>query len=70
MVHEGQAMVGQVTLSHRWEQALDAFDRGRILPPYLGEEFCRVFSTARRYEAEQFHAQVPNLDYDWYLPSI
>ena len=70
MVREGQPVIGEVALSHRWEQSLNAFDQGRILPPYLGEEFCRVFSTARRYEAEQFHAQIPNLDYDWYLPSI
>lgn len=70
MVREGETMPGQVTLSHRWEQALDAFDRGTVLPGYLGEEFCRVYSAARRFEAEQFHAQVPNLDYDWYLPSI
>jgi len=70
MVREGQTVDAQVLLSHRWEQALDAFDRGRILPGYLGEAFCRVFSAARRFEAEQFHAQVPNLDYDWYLPGI
>lgn len=70
MVREGQEVAGEITLSHRWEQALDAFDRGRILPGYLGAEFCRVFGTARRWEAEQFHAQVPTLDYDWYLPAI
>ena len=68
MVREGETAPGQVTLSHRWEQALDAFDAGTILPEYLGREFCRVFGAARRFEAEQFHAQVPNLDYDWYLP--
>ena len=28
MVREGEAVPGEVTLSHRWEQALDAFDRG------------------------------------------
>jgi glutamine synthetase len=70
MVREGGEMPAEVVLSHRWEQALDAFSRGTILPRYLGEEFCRVFAAARRFEAEQFHARVPNLDYDWYLPSI
>ena len=58
-------------LSHRWETGARRLRRGaRCCPDYLGEEFCRVFSAARRFEAEQFHAEVPNLDYDWYLPSI
>ncbi|MCC7258478.1 MAG: glutamine synthetase [Gammaproteobacteria bacterium] len=70
MVREGEQIQADVTLAHRWESALDAFDRARVLPGYLGEEFCRVFSVARRFEADQFHAEVPNLDYDWYLPSI
>jgi glutamine synthetase len=70
MVQEGEAVAPDVTLSHRWEPALDAFAAGRILPGYLGSEFCRVFGAARRFEAEQFHARVPDLDYDWYLPGI
>jgi glutamine synthetase len=70
MVREGEQARGQVTLSQRWEQALDAFDAATVLPHYLGQEFCFVFSAARRFEADQFHAQVPDLDYDWYLPSI
>ncbi len=70
MVREGEAIPARVMLSHRWEQALDAFDAGGVLAGYLGREFCRVFSVARRFEAEQFHAEVPNLDYDWYLPCI
>lgn len=70
MVREGQPLPAEVRLSHRWEAALDAFDAGRILPGYLGEEFCRVYGMARRFEAEAFHAQVPALDYDWYLPGI
>ncbi len=70
MVREGEATGDEVRLVHRWEQALDLFERGRILPEYLGTEFCGVFATARRWEAEQFHAQVPTLDYDWYLAAI
>jgi glutamine synthetase len=70
MVREGEKIDTEIRLSHRWEGALAAFDAGRILPDYLGPEFCRVFSTARRFEAEQFHAAVSNLDYDWYLPAI
>jgi glutamine synthetase len=70
MLREGEPMGAEVSLSPRWERALDDFEAGRILPPYLGAGFCRAFATARRFEAEQFHAQVPDLDYAWYLPAI
>jgi glutamine synthetase len=70
MVREGEAAGEGVVLSPRWERALDAFDAARTLPAYLGREFCEVFGMARRFEAEEFHAEVSNLDYDWYLPSI
>jgi glutamine synthetase len=70
MVREGAPVADEVLLSHRWERALDAFDAGRILPGYFGAGFCQVFSAARRFEAEQYHAQVPGLDYDWYLAAI
>jgi glutamine synthetase len=70
MIAEGEVMKEEISLSPRWETALDAFDAGRLLPGYLGAEFCRVFSLARRHEAEAFHAQVSNLDYEWYLGTI
>jgi glutamine synthetase len=70
MIGEGEVMQEKVALSPRWETALDAFDAGQLLPDYLGAEFCRVFSRARRHEAEAFHAQVSNLDYEWYLGTI
>ncbi|MCL4776500.1 MAG: glutamine synthetase family protein [Gammaproteobacteria bacterium] len=69
-VPEGAQAGVVASLSRRWEPALDAFDAGRILPGYLGEAFCRLYSTARRFEAEAYHAQVPGLDFDWYLPGI
>lgn len=70
MVREGQAVADEVRLAPRWEQALDAFDAGHLLPDYLGAEFCETFSKARRFEADEFHAQVSTLDYDWYLGAI
>jgi glutamine synthetase len=66
-VVEGQPAVLAERLPVRWEQALDRFAAGRILPGYLGAQFCRVFEQCRRWEAEQFHAQVGHLDYEWYL---
>ena len=70
MIREGEVMEEVISLSPRWETALDTFDAGQLLPGYLGAEFCRVFSQARRFEAEAFHAQVGNLDYEWYLGTI
>ena len=70
LVREGEALGTAVGLAHRWERALEDFAAGRVLPEYLGAGFCRVFVAIRRFEAEQFHARVPNLDYEWYLPSI
>lgn len=70
MVREGEATGTAIGLTHRWERALDEFAGGRVLPAYLGAEFCRLFETARRFEADAYQAQVPNLDYDWYLAAI
>lgn len=70
MVRERESIDPQVNLPTRWEQALDAFDAGGILPACLGEEFCRVYAAARRFEADAFHAAIPDLDYEWYLPAI
>jgi glutamine synthetase len=66
-VGEGQAAPQAARLPVRWEAALEHFAAGGILPGYLGAEFCRVFEYCRRWEAEQFHAQVGHLDYEWYL---
>jgi glutamine synthetase len=67
MVPEGEAIRPGRPLPNRWEAALDALKKARILPGYLGERFCKVYGQARRTESEQFHAQVGHLDYEWYL---
>lgn len=70
MAVEGTPPGRALPLARRWEPAIDAFEAGGILPGYLGEAFCRVYGAARRFEAEAYHAQVPGLDFDWYLPGI
>ena len=71
MIVEGTMMDREeVSLPIRWEAALDKFRNSEILPVYLGEEFCRVFELVRRSECDRFHAQISNLDYDWYLRSV
>ncbi len=60
----------EVTLPPRWENALDAFRAGDILPGYLGETYCRTFAAQRQGECDHFHAQVSNIDYEWYLRAL
>jgi glutamine synthetase len=70
MVAEGQSPPPVAGLTPRWEQAIDDFAADRLLPGYLGGEFCQLYAAARRFEADAFHAEVGNLDYEWYLPAI
>jgi len=70
MVKTGEAVDENVTLPVRWELALDAFDAGKILPQYLGQEYHRVFGSCRREECDRFHAEVSNRDYEWYLRAV
>ena len=60
----------EATLPIQWLSALDVFDGATVLPPYLGKEYCRVFSGCRRAEAELFLSEVSNRDYEWYLRAI
>ena len=70
MIREGEPVSLPTGPSPRWETALVAFDASPLWPDYLGTEFCRVYSAARRFEAEAYHAEVPGLDYEWYLGAV
>ena len=70
MVQPGTEVDGNVTLPCRWEAALDAFETGQILPDYLGAEYHRIFAVCRREECDQFHSEVSNRDYEWYLRAV
>ncbi|MGH8247806.1 MAG: glutamine synthetase family protein, partial [Gammaproteobacteria bacterium] len=71
MVAEGTFLRDpEVTLPTRWDAALELFDRSAILPRYLDKEFCRIFSVCRHSECNQFHAQISNRDYEWYLRAV
>lgn len=52
-----------------WESTLKAFEQAQIIPDYLGEEFCRVYSAIKREEYDLFNLQITPLEYDWYLRS-
>lgn len=70
MTREGEPARPPAGPLPRWEAALATFDASRLWPEYLGAEFCRVYSAARHFECEAYHAEVPGLDYEWYLASI
>ncbi len=60
----------EVTLPRRWDMALECFRQGSILKEYLGETYCKTFAALRQGECDDFHYQVSNLDYEWYLRAI
>jgi glutamine synthetase len=70
MVPENADIEYEVTLPIRWADALNAFEAGKILPKYFGEEYHRVFGICRREESDIFHSEVSSKDYQWYLRSV
>ena len=70
MIRVGEPVALPTGPAPRWEAALAAFDRSTLWPDYLGAEFTRVYGAARRYEADAYHAEVPGLDYEWYLGAV
>ena len=70
MVREREPVDEDITLPTRWPRALDVFDRGKILPRYIGEDYHRVFGLARREEADRFQSEITNRDYEWYLRAV
>jgi len=70
MVEQGQEIRPKLSIPNRWDNALDKFARSKVLPGYLGEDFCEYFLANRRHECELFHNEVSSLDHDWYLRSL
>jgi len=70
MVEQGEEIRPKLSIPNRWDKALDKFARGKVLPSYLGEDFCKYFLANRRHECELFHNEVSSLDHDWYLRSV
>ncbi|MGI9481212.1 MAG: glutamine synthetase family protein [Hyphomicrobiales bacterium] len=56
-----------VEIPLNWHGAIDAFAASKIMPEYLGEEYAKIYATARRWECNNFQAIVPQHDYDLYL---
>ena len=53
-----------------WCDALDAFERARILPDHLGSDFCKLYAACRRAEYDRFEARVSPLEIEWYMSTV
>ena len=56
-----------LSLPRHWNLALDAFANSTAMRDYLGARFHQMFTAIKRSEYDRYHAQVTELDYDWYL---
>jgi len=70
MVTEGQVVEHDEDAVFHWEGALERFGKAHILPGYLGAEFWDTYRQCRELEAREYRAQIPDLDYTWYLGNI
>ena len=70
MVEEGEVITLKRKIPNRWDTAIDLFSRSKILPKYLGEEYCRIYAAHRRDESRRFHNIVSNADFDWYMRAV
>jgi glutamine synthetase len=70
MVNAGQVLDCSGAPGQHWYGAIEGFEAAKILPQYLGQEFCQTYAQCRRMEAQAYHKQVPDLDYGWYLRNL
>jgi len=70
MVEEGEVITLKRKIPNRWDAAIDKFARSKILPGYLGAEYCRIYAIHRRDESRRFHNIVSNVDFDWYMRAV
>lgn len=70
MVEEHAVVRPRRRIPDRWDAAIDRFQRSKVLPRYLGEEYCRAYATNRREEARRFHNVISDVDFDWYLRAV
>ena len=58
------------TLPARVDKAIELFAGSDTLAGYFGEEFSRIYTAIRQGESNAYHAEVPDLDYAWYLRAL
>ena len=67
---DGQPAEAAGDLPGTWEQAIEAFRAGTVLPSYLGERFCRLFAAVRAAERNRFHGRITPAEVAWYLTTV
>ncbi|WP_334223803.1 glutamine synthetase family protein [Thiosocius teredinicola] len=50
-----------------WESATDKFEASTVLDHYLGEEFVRVYTAAKRQEQQTLNKRITDVEYEAYL---
>lgn len=60
----------EVHIPTRWFAAIEKFSQSSIMPAYLGQQFCRGYSSMRRAEEAMYHTTIPTQDYEWYLRAL
>lgn len=70
MVEEGEVITLKRKIPNRWDDAIEKFSRSKILPQYLGEEYCKIYAAHRREESRKFHNVVSNVDFDFYMRAV
>jgi len=56
-----------LVLPNKWDDATEIFSGSEVLRHYLGDEFVRVFTAAKRQEQRKLHAQISDIEYQSYL---
>lgn len=70
MVEEGAVIELKRRIPNRWPEAIDRFAKSRILPDYLGKEYCNSYVVNRREEERLFHNVISDVDFDWYMRAV
>ncbi len=70
MIEQGACITPKLKIPNRWEAAIDKFSRSKVLPEYLGKNYCKYYAMNRRAEEKKFHNAVSQLDFDWYLRAV
>ncbi len=70
MVEQGAEIIPKLKIPNRWDAAIDMLENSKVLPTYLGEDYCRYHAMVRRAESEKYHNHIAPLDFDWYLRSV
>ena len=70
MVCEGEEVELVVELPIRWDQALDRFEKSTFIEDYFGSRLREAYTGVRRTEAQRFHNEISNVDFQWYLRQV